>query len=799
MISNSRIENYNETVTDTDQSILNRLGRLFWIKDILITGLLLFILSIPAPSIGETQQELNPTSETAGAKIQLEDTKSFSAEKLSSTVLDDGGDAKQSAQENIIPWDKEKSSRLTGRVTYNIDLGLLLWSLIHGNTIEDLTVRIGGQLVRAGDENTLLDERVSYDMRELTVKAAFEKLIKKHDLGYKLEGKEINIYTNRKDLGELVTADKGAGGEKNTIKDESKIIIHTFLDSETVYKLLSVLDKMRLQMDRIVSQVIDERTVVFQGPASIIDNIEKIIVGFKAKEEDELKWIKNVREEEARQLKEARVAREVREEAAREAEARKARESESKMLLNRNKIEKDWARERCEADIKGELPDAPPKAKIFWQSDIKCGYKKEIRLYRAVAATVEKSVNELIEKIYRGVEVKAAEQATPKDSSGTPAESSKNNSANVAQNTSPVVFNFNPTQQPLAKNAPEFPLIVRALTFNGFIIYAENIEHVLAIEDLINNLDNPARLVEIEVMIVEAQKNLLRSLGTKLGGSAYPSVIDQSTTNTSNVSNLFSGSSGQHANVISPLTSGASLGFLYQGSRNLLDSTLSAFARDNLLEQVASPKVVVLDGKIAVIKSTDQQNYRIEGNSLSNPPTSDSYQTVDTGFELNITPSVIVGNPTAQQRDGKSFIELKISAKNSSVNPQTISLLSKNAQTIDSTVIVPVNSTFIIGGLFKTIREEGEAGIPYLKEIPVLGGLFRENKSEDRTRETIFFITPRSHSISLEDSHSLAALTGGKEMNSYMRRKKNEIARDQTDMIDNSKLLTIHNPWQEDE
>ena len=47
-------------------------------------------------------------------------------------------------------------------------------------------------------------------------------------------------------------------------------------------------------------------------------------------------------------------------------------------------------------------------------------------------------------------------------------------------------------------------------------------------------------------------------------------------------------------------------------------------------------------------------------------------------------------------------------------------------RTIESTVTVQSNDTLVLGGLIQETKGYTETGIPFLKDMPVLGGLFRE-------------------------------------------------------------------------
>jgi pilus assembly protein CpaC len=51
--------------------------------------------------------------------------------------------------------------------------------------------------------------------------------------------------------------------------------------------------------------------------------------------------------------------------------------------------------------------------------------------------------------------------------------------------------------------------------------------------------------------------------------------------------------------------------------------------------------------------------------------------------------------------------------------------------------------TLVVGGLLQTIRQESESGVPYLKDIPLLGYAFRSTTYSSQTNELIVIVKPR--------------------------------------------------------
>ena len=64
---------------------------------------------------------------------------------------------------------------------------------------------------------------------------------------------------------------------------------------------------------------------------------------------------------------------------------------------------------------------------------------------------------------------------------------------------------------------------------------------------------------------------------------------------------------------------------------------------------------------------------------------------------------------------------------------------SKEAQ---AKVAVRDHDTIMLGGLIETTKSQTISGVPYLKDIPGLGALFRSNNKEETRDELIVLIRP---------------------------------------------------------
>lgn len=129
------------------------------------------------------------------------------------------------------------------------------------------------------------------------------------------------------------------------------------------------------------------------------------------------------------------------------------------------------------------------------------------------------------------------------------------------------------------------------------------------------------------------------------------------------------------------------------------------FENENLGEVIASPNIVVRDGRQGRIQvgsdiSIKQRDFA--GNVVEN--------FFQTGSIINVTPYVI-------NEEGIDYILLKITAERSSYVPdQTTTIINK---TTASTEVIMLNGEeTIIGGLFVNDNVKIRSGVPFLKDLP---------------------------------------------------------------------------------
>ncbi|HDI78549.1 MAG TPA: type IV pilus secretin PilQ, partial [Desulfobacteraceae bacterium] len=250
----------------------------------------------------------------------------------------------------------------------------------------------------------------------------------------------------------------------------------------------------------------------------------------------------------------------------------------------------------------------------------------------------------------------------------------------------------------------------------------------------------------IEANIVEANRETAKELGVQWGG-LYHNVGEDINywitpgASTGNISDRPLGealdpTTGIAANfpiskdISNPSESWFTIGYLSQKlGRYILNFQLQALQREGKLNILSSPSITTLDNHMALIESGVEvpvQTVSAEGNI--------EIEWKKAVLKLEVTPHVI----------GKEYIKLKIVTYKDELdfsNPvnNNPTIITKKAET---NIILKDGQTAVIGGLSKETRTHSESGIPGLKDLPLLGSIFKSIGKSKTMEDILIFITP---------------------------------------------------------
>jgi type IV pilus assembly protein PilQ len=259
------------------------------------------------------------------------------------------------------------------------------------------------------------------------------------------------------------------------------------------------------------------------------------------------------------------------------------------------------------------------------------------------------------------------------------------------------------------------------------------------IDNLLLTLDRPTPQVLIEARIVEINTAATTDLGIQWGLNLQGANGLSSFGGLSGVPNTAVGPFTGHnflvdfpAKSVAPLSgSGFAFGIMNPSKTFGLDLQLSAFETVGLGKVVSNPKVLTLDnGKAKILqgKSIPVRKLTTEGTI--------STEFKDVTLELNVTPHITPDKSIVMS------LEIKKEELDPTV-PSVEGVPGTDKKEADTNVIIKDGETVVIGGMYKTNTNETETGVPGLRNIPVIGWLFKDVLKTSTTSELLIFITPR--------------------------------------------------------
>lgn len=257
-------------------------------------------------------------------------------------------------------------------------------------------------------------------------------------------------------------------------------------------------------------------------------------------------------------------------------------------------------------------------------------------------------------------------------------------------------------------------------TSNSIVVHARPQQYEI-VQDALRRLDILPLQVMIESAVTEVTLNDELRYGVQWFFDKGDSQFSLSESSSGAISQIFPGFSYLVSN-------GGSI-----------TGVLNALAGVTSINVVSAPKLLVLNNQTASLQVGDQvpiATQSAESTDTSNSRIVNSIEYRDTGIILRITPRV----------NDSGLVLLDISQEVSDVTTTKSSTLDSptiQQRRIASSIAVEDGQTVALGGLITESREQGNSGVPYLRNLPFVGPLFgKTSDNKDRT-ELLVMLTPR--------------------------------------------------------
>jgi len=260
------------------------------------------------------------------------------------------------------------------------------------------------------------------------------------------------------------------------------------------------------------------------------------------------------------------------------------------------------------------------------------------------------------------------------------------------------------------------------ISHTNALVIVDTDDNLRQLKNLVAQIDVQTPQVSISCKIIETTTEAVQNVGVSWGfvgvkdltvnqsGGAFADLVGSTSPPL-----MIDAMEAKHTityGLLTPQKYGAALEYLF---------------RDSKTEIVAQPQIITLNNKEANISIGEQRSVRsTDENGVG------ITQMVNAATQLTVTPYV--------SGEGKIMLTLSTSKEDFlTAVGENLALSQKSAKT---NVLVNNGETVVIAGLTSNEKRNASTGIPFLKDIPILGYLFKRSEKGSNKKDLVIFVTP---------------------------------------------------------
>lgn len=262
------------------------------------------------------------------------------------------------------------------------------------------------------------------------------------------------------------------------------------------------------------------------------------------------------------------------------------------------------------------------------------------------------------------------------------------------------------------------------------VVVKDTRENLKRFQSLVNALDVPCGLIELNIAIIDVSSASNTDLGVEWQLLSKGSIGGRSATTVQ----------GQTFSTLAPGGTPAVPGILpgYSIAALAETATSTLMARIHALEAVgkakiaARPAVLTFDNVEARISQTQTFHVRVSGEREA------KLFKVEAGTVVKVTPHLV-------EEGGGRSIKLNIEIEDGSLADKEVvdNIPIVSNSNINTQAIVAEQQSLLLGGFIRTEESTSQSRVPVLGAIPVVGLLFSKTSKVRNRIERVFMITPK--------------------------------------------------------
>lgn len=252
-------------------------------------------------------------------------------------------------------------------------------------------------------------------------------------------------------------------------------------------------------------------------------------------------------------------------------------------------------------------------------------------------------------------------------------------------------------------------------------------------ERLVKQLDKPQKLVDITITTIELTKEDAFEWQTALSvnGVAHSDEgADDDRTHTAGAGNNVD-------NLMTPNAlagKGLSGAYTYVGKNLEINASIMALKSDGKTRSISRTSVLTLNNLAASITDTQTYNARVTGERVAN------LQSVSAGTTFRFKPRAVKPVPTNEIHRVWMTLEIQDGGfENAKVDGMPMT----RTTTLTTQTVMNEGESLVLAGYLRDVEGEAGWGIPWLRDIPLIGWLFGGQSDTKQTVQRFFVLTPR--------------------------------------------------------
>jgi pilus assembly protein CpaC len=252
--------------------------------------------------------------------------------------------------------------------------------------------------------------------------------------------------------------------------------------------------------------------------------------------------------------------------------------------------------------------------------------------------------------------------------------------------------------------------------------------------------------VMLRVQVAEVQRTILKQFGIDLAASIQignfgTSLVSGGATALGNLGiDALTGKPG----LITQNTGGSNSSFI-SGNTDVRHA-LRALERDGLIKTLAEPNLTAVSGETAKFLAGGEVPFTSCNTTVGCTTMFKEY-----GIGLVFTPVVL--------SEGRISLKIETEVSELSNDGATASILALKKRSAKSTVEIPSGGSIAMAGLISETTRQSVEGFPGLKDVPILGTLFRSREFKKDETELVVIVTP--YAVRPTSPQNLARPTDG--------------------------------------